>query len=108
MCVGFALMRIPRGRLGFAYILGRVVSVASAWFVSRCLTRLHSFIWSVSNITLARLILNLRRLSNDAGDSNAEFQDEEDDGVEGTELELPVLRRERGGGQSDSEPHKIL
>ena len=100
-------MRIPRDCLGFAYILGCLVSVPFACFVSR-LTRHHSFIWSVSNITLARLILNLRRLANDAGDNNAEFQDEEDDGVEGTELELPVLRRERGGGRSDLEPHKIL
>jgi len=66
------------------------------------------FIWSISNITLARLILNLRRLSCDAGDNHAECKDEEDDNVECAELELPVLRRECRGGGSDAEPHKIL
>jgi hypothetical protein len=67
-----------------------------------------SFIWSISNITLARLILNLRRLSSDAGDnSEEEVEDDGDDGVEQTEL--PVLRRGCSGSRrSDSEPHKIL
>jgi len=66
------------------------------------------FIWSISNITLARLILNLRRLSSDAGDnSEEEVEDDGDDGVEQTEL--PVLRRGCSGSRrSDSEPHKIL
>ncbi|KAF8556649.1 hypothetical protein OG21DRAFT_1482863 [Imleria badia] len=66
------------------------------------------FVWSISNITLARLILNLRRLSTDAGHKKGVIKDDEtldDDvkeGVEGTEL--PVLRRECSkSAQSDSQ-----
>ena len=50
-----------------------------------------SFVWSVSNVTLAHLIFNLRRLSKDAGDKAKEPED--DDIEEGVECaELPVLR----------------
>ena len=55
----------------------------------------HSFFWSVSNITLARLILSLRRVSTDRGDANAnagfkyERELEDEDGVE--QIGLPVL-----------------
>lgn len=111
MCVwGLALIRIPRDRLGFAYILGRLVSLVREVLRVAVPDTTSSFIWSIANITLARLILNLRRLSSDAGDNNAEFQDEgevEDEGEGG--VELPVLHRERHwGGRRDSEPHKIL
>ncbi|KAH0835715.1 hypothetical protein J3R83DRAFT_9536 [Lanmaoa asiatica] len=52
------------------------------------------FIWSIANITLARLILNLRRLSSNAGDKAAYGAEPSDDTKEGMEpTELLVLRR---------------
>ncbi|KAF8129077.1 hypothetical protein EV363DRAFT_1166787, partial [Boletus edulis] len=60
------------------------------------------FIWSISNITLARFIFNLRRLSNDACHKKVRFKDEEELADDMEQTELPVLRREcTGSGRRD-------
>ncbi|KAG6373659.1 hypothetical protein JVT61DRAFT_6325 [Boletus reticuloceps] len=60
------------------------------------------FIWSISNITLARFIFNLRRLSSDTCHKKVRFKDEEEIADDMERTELPVLRRERtGSGRSD-------
>lgn len=61
---------------------------------------LYSFVWSISNITIARLVMNLRRLSSEGDHKSIESIDDEDvqddvkDGIERTEL--PMLRKEGG------------
>lgn len=83
---------------GLAYILGYLVRASPLYFISlrSCgyLTRPHSFIWSISNITLARLILNLRRLSNSVSDEAGDEEVLSDDAKKSAEqMELPMLRK---------------
>ncbi|KAG9312686.1 hypothetical protein JVU11DRAFT_7103 [Chiua virens] len=115
----------PRSRkTGVAKILYRDGSLFFlVLFVSRLLNMLVSiiapasllfvgvfFIWSISNITLSRLVLKLRRLSTPAVDDEQEDAETALEDVEHTEL--PVLPRHgSGGGQSDSDPespHKLV
>lgn len=66
----------------------------------------HSFIWSIANITLARLIMNMRRESDRICNNKNNGNGGSDDGYDFDAMdhtELPVLRRECSGygGESD-------